>query len=48
MLNLFQHLMGSITYETLKQIQPGKKGITTQPFGKRGRGEMVIRNGLVS
>jgi hypothetical protein len=38
MLNLFQHLMESITYETLKRVQGDKKGITTQSLGGRGWG----------
>jgi hypothetical protein len=37
MLNLFQHLMESITYQTLKRVQGDKKGITTQPRGGRVR-----------
>jgi hypothetical protein len=31
MLNLFQHLIKSIYYETLKRVQGDKKWITTQP-----------------
>jgi hypothetical protein len=38
MLNLFQHLMESITYETLKRVQGDKKGITTQSLDGRGLG----------
>ncbi len=35
MLNLFQHLIKSISYETLKQVRGDKKGITTQsPWGE--------------
>jgi|GEM_PF-3033093 len=32
MLNLFQHLIESNTYETLNQVQGDKKGFTTQPL----------------
>jgi hypothetical protein len=38
MLNLFQHLMETITYETLKRVQGDKKGITTQ--SPKGGGDM--------
>jgi hypothetical protein len=41
MLNLFQHLMESITYETLKRVQGDKKGITTQSL--RGRGGWGVK-----
>jgi hypothetical protein len=37
MLNLFQHLIASNTYETLNQVQGDKKGFTTQPLkGEEG------------
>jgi hypothetical protein len=36
MLNLFQHLMASISYETLKRVQGDKNGITTQSPGGKG------------
>jgi len=39
MLNLFQHLIGSNTYETLNQVQGDKRGFTTQSLGGEGRGE---------
>jgi hypothetical protein len=42
MLNLFQHLMESITYETLKRVQGDKKGITTQSPVGRGRGDTTF------
>jgi hypothetical protein len=38
MLNLFQHLIESNTYETLNQVQGDKKGYDTVSDG-RGRGE---------
>ncbi len=40
MLNLFQHLMESITYETLKRVQGDKKWITTQSPPPPGRGAL--------
>jgi hypothetical protein len=48
MLNLFQHLIESNTYETLNQVQGDNKGFTTQPLvgedfllpPSRGRGTM--------
>ena len=39
MLNLFQHLIESMCYETLKRVQGDKKGITTQSLGGEGKGE---------
>ncbi len=35
MLNLFQHLLESITYRTLKRVQGDRKRITTQPPSER-------------
>jgi len=37
MLNLFQHLINSMSYETLNQVQGDKKAIVTQSQGERGR-----------
>ena len=34
MLNLFQHLINSMSYETLNQVQGDKKAIATQPPGE--------------
>ncbi len=39
MLNLFQHLIESNTYETLNQVQGDKKGFTTQSPRGEGWGE---------
>jgi len=39
MLNLFQHLIKSIGYETLKRVQGDKITITTQSLGGEGEGE---------
>ena len=36
MLNLFQHLINSVSYETLNQVQGDKKGIATQSLAKGG------------
>jgi hypothetical protein len=36
MLNLFQHLIESNTYETLNQVQGDKKGFTTQSLKGEG------------
>jgi hypothetical protein len=36
MLNLFQHLIKSIGYETLKQVQGDKKGILQEPRRIKG------------
>jgi len=36
MLNLFQHLIKSICYETLKRVQGDKKLITTQSHRQEG------------
>jgi len=38
MLNLFQHLIESNSYETLKRVQGDKKCIATQSPGGRGWG----------
>jgi hypothetical protein len=38
MLNLVQHLMESISYETLKRVQGDKKIIATQSPEGRGEG----------
>jgi hypothetical protein len=35
MLNLFQHLIKSICYETLKQVQGYKKGLLQEPPKKQ-------------
>ncbi len=48
MLNLFQHLLESITYQTLKRVQGDKKGITTQPLGGGGWGECNRINSTIS
>ena len=37
LLNLYQHLMESKTYETLKRVQGDKKRITTQSHRRRGK-----------
>jgi hypothetical protein len=37
MLNLFQHLINSMSYETLNQVQGDKKAIATQ--SPKGEGE---------
>jgi hypothetical protein len=42
MLNLFQHLIKSICYETLKRVQGDKKWITTQSLEGEGQGEGEI------
>jgi hypothetical protein len=39
MLNLFQHLIKSICYETLKRVQGDKKWIATQSLCGEGQGE---------
>ena len=39
MLNLFQHLIKSNGYETLKRVQGDKIKITTQSLGGEGEGE---------
>jgi len=39
MLNLFQHLINSVSYETLNQVQGDKKAIATQ-FPRGGRGNL--------
>ena len=39
MLNLFQHLIESNSYETLNQVQGDKRGVTTQSLGGEERGE---------
>ena len=46
MLNLFQHLIKSICYETLKRVQGDKKWITTQPLKGEGQGEGEIKRGI--
>src|SRR4030042_2377214 len=44
MLNLFQHLIESNTYETLNQVQGDKKGFSTQSsMGRRENGETFSR-----
>jgi len=44
MLNLFQHLIKSNTYETLNQVQGDKKGFSTQSSrGRRENGETFSR-----
>jgi len=43
MLNLFQHLIKSICYETLKRVQGDKICITTQSPKRGGKGEVLIR-----
>jgi hypothetical protein len=46
MLNLFQHLIESICYETLKRVQGDEKGITTH--SPLGRGKFIRRISLNS
>jgi hypothetical protein len=42
MLNLFQHLLESISYDTLKRAQGDKKGITAQlPQAADGFSELI-------
>jgi len=41
MLNLFQHLIKSNSYETLKRVQGDKIMITTQSLGKGRRGGIL-------
>ena len=43
MLNLFQHLINSMSYETLNQVQGDKNAITTQSLAGEGKGEGKIR-----
>ena len=38
MLNLFQHLIESNTYETLNRVQGDKKGVKTQSLEGEGEG----------
>jgi hypothetical protein len=42
MLNLFQHLIKSIRYATLKRVQGDKTCITTQSLEGEGQGEGEI------
>jgi len=39
MLNLFQHLIESNTYETLNRVQGDKKGVKTQSLRGEEKGE---------
>ena len=41
MLNLFQHLINSMSYETLNQVQGDEKAIATQPPRGEDEGEGV-------
>ena len=41
MLNLFQHLIESNTYETLNQVQGDKKGFTTWFLKGEGKGGLA-------
>ena len=47
MLNLFQHLINSMSYETLNQVQGDEKAIATQPLGDcvaiASKGEEAVR-----
>ena len=42
MLNLFQHLIKSICYETLKRVQGDKKWITTQSLKGEGNSNYFL------
>jgi len=49
MLNLFQHLIESNTYETLNQVQGDKKGFTTKPLGREeGMGDEGVRRDTIT
>jgi len=47
MLNLFQHLINSMNYETLNQVQGDKKAIATQSLEGEGRGGVTEINTFV-
>ena len=43
MLNLFQHLINSMSYETLNQVQGDEKAIATQPLVGGGEGGVILK-----